>query len=426
MSIFLKNSVFIDWQNLDFKVTNIKVEEGIEDKIQFIEIIPKDLNKNDLLIDCSNKLVTKSFACGHHHVYSALSRGMLPPKKTPQNFYEILKYIWWTLDKCLDLEMIKASALITALYCAKNGVTFVIDHHSSPFSVENSLNIIADAFDKVGISHLLCLELSDRDGEESKKKGLEETENYLKEKRKGLVGLHASFTVGNELLKKAVNLAEKYNSGIHVHCAEDLVDQNECMKIHNKRVVERFRDAGVLNFKKTILAHCLHLTDNERNILRKSETYIAENIESNLNNKVGYFNSAGLSDNIMLGTDGMHSDMLRSAKAAYFVGQGIEDVNMQMIYNRFRKVHKYLEENRLSGDGENNLVILDYDSLTEINKDNFLSHFIFGIESKHVDSVISCGKLIVKNKNVLKVNEKEILEFSREMGKKLWEKMGKT
>jgi len=99
--------------------------------------------------------------------------------------------------------------------------------------MKNDLTSIADAFDKVGISHLLCLELSDRDGEESKRKGLEETENYLKEKRQGLVGLHASFTIGDELLKKVINLAEKYNSGIHVHCAEDLMDQNECIKEYN-------------------------------------------------------------------------------------------------------------------------------------------------------------------------------------------------
>ena len=60
--------------------------------------------------------------------------------------------------------MIKASALASALYCAKNGITFIIDHHASPYAVEDSLFTIKEAFDTIGLSHLLCYEISDRDG----------------------------------------------------------------------------------------------------------------------------------------------------------------------------------------------------------------------------------------------------------------------
>jgi len=364
----------------------------------------------------------KSFACGHHHVYSALSRGMGAPKKQPENFYEVLKYIWWTLDKCLDKNMIEASALVTAIACAKNGVSFVIDHHASPFAINNSLETIAKAFEKVGVSHLLCYEISDRDGLDIAEKGLSETEMYIKNYQ-GLVGLHASFTISDDTLKKAVCLSEKYNSGLHIHVAEDKYDQELCMKNFNKRVVERLNDAGVLNFPKTILGHCLHLNETEKNLINNSPAWVVQNSESNLNNNVGYFNSRGLGNNIMLGTDGMHSDMLRSAKAAFYVGQGFDNINYQGFYTRFRNVHAYLKTNGFSGDGENNLVVMDYDAPTEINQNNFLGHFLFGLESKQVQHVISQGKLIVKDREVTTVNEKEILEFSKEQGKRLWEKM---
>ena len=124
----------------------------------------------------------------------------------------------------------------------------------------------------------------------------------------------------------------------------------------------------------------------------------------------------------MLGTDGMHSDMLRSAKAAFFTGhkQGITPLQ---TYARFRKIHDYLRLNSYSGDGDNNLVILDYDSPTEINESNFVSHFIYGLESRHVEGVISSGRLILKNRKLLTADEKQILEFSREMGKKLWSRL---
>ncbi len=424
MSILLKNTTFIDYKTLEFIKTHIIVNEDINDSISFIKDLP---DKNQLsnfkdIIECDNKIVTKSFACGHHHVYSALSRGMPAPAKSPQNFHEILQYIWWRLDKCLDEDTIEASAYATAIACAKNGVTFVIDHHASPNHIGNSLSIIANVFEKVGVSHLLCYEITDRDGMDKSNQGLEETEHYLS-KNQGLVGLHASFTVSDDTVQKAVLLARNLNSGIHIHVAEDLYDQKHCMEIYNKRVVERLNDMGVLDFSKTILGHCLHLNENEREIIKNSKVYIVQNTESNLNNNVGYFNSEGLNENIMIGTDGMHSDMLRSAKAAFYLGQGFDKINYPSSYERFRKVHKYLDVNNFKGDGDNNLVVLDYNPPTEISQNNFLGHFIFGIESSNVKHVISSGKLIVRDKQLQCINEEEIMIKLRKSSKKLWSKM---
>lgn len=425
MTIYLRDATFIDWKTLKFRQTHLAIQAGPGGSFSFLDTLPAPglLSEDDVLLNCRNKLVTKSFACGHHHIYSALARGMPAPPKIPKNFQEVLKYVWWRLDKLLDTEMIRASALTAAMACAKNGVTFIIDHHASPSAIENSLETIAAAFDKIGVAHLLCYELSDRDGEAAKEKGLAETENYLQSGRQGHVGLHASFTVGDDLLQRAGYLAAKYGTGIHVHVAEDPIDQEICLKEHGQRVVDRYRDAGLLALKGSIFAHCLHLDDGERRLLKESPVTIAQNTESNLNNNVGDFTSRGLGPQIMLGTDGMHGDMLRSAKAAFLVGQRTEGIGFPGIYERFRKGHGYIHDNGFSGDGENNLVILDYDSPTEIREDNFLGHFVYGIESRQVESVISSGRLIVQDGKLLTADEEEILGFAREMGNKLWAKM---
>lgn len=420
--LLLKNGTFIDWLTLEFHRGDLLVEPGVQGGIRLLDSEP--LPKNIETLDCTGKLITKSFACGHHHIYSALARGMPAPKKNPVNFLEILQYVWWNLDKALDLEMIWASALVTAMSCAKNGVTFVIDHHASPFAIAGSLEIIAEAFDEVGVGHLLCYEISDRDGKDIARKGLEETAAYL-EKRPGLVGLHASFTVGDETLKQAVQLASETGSGIHLHVAEDLSDQDHCLKNHGTRVIERLHNAGVLEFPKTILAHCLHLNNHERNLVEESPAWVVQNMESNLNNSVGFFNSKGLGKNIMLGTDGMHSDMLRSAKSAFFAGHNYDSIDYPETYRRFRNVHQYLNLNNFKGDGQNNLVVLDYDSPTPVTMDNFYGHFLFGIESKHIAHVISQGCLIVNEGRITNVNEQEILEESRKQAARLWRKMGK-
>jgi len=421
--IYLQNCTYINSETLEFRITDILIEDGLQGNIHFYHQKPVDLVVSET-IDCKGKIVTHSFANGHHHVYSALARGMGTPKKIPANFYEVLQYIWWTLDKSLDKDMIKASALATAIACAKNGVSFVIDHHASPMAIENSLHIIATAFDEVGVSHLLCYEITDRDGLDKAAQGLDETESYLKS-HQGLVGLHASFTVGDETLQKAVSLTEKYHSGIHIHIAEDGYDQQHCIDNYGMRVIDRMQKHGVLDFGKTILGHCLFLNDNEKKMIENSSAWLVQNMESNLNNRVGYFDGKDLGERIMLGTDGMHSDMLQSARSVFLAGKDHEMMGPQAVYQRFRKAHQYIHQHNFKGDAANNLVVLDYDSPTEINTTNFTGHFVYGLTSKHVQHVISNGKLIVKDGIVTSVNETEVLEFCREMGKKLWVEMQK-
>ena len=420
MSILLTNGTYIHPETLEFTTSHILVEEGVNGKISFLKEIPQD-NPYPVL-DCTGKYITQSFVCGHHHVYSALSRGMGAPKKNPENFNEILEYVWWTLDKCLDIEMIEASALYTAMASLKNGVTFVIDHHASPFAIGGSLEVIASAFEKVGASHLLCYEITDRDGKEKAEEGYMETAEYLEENQ-GLVGLHASFTVSDETLKNAVRLAKQNNTGIHIHVAEAESDQHHCISTYGMRVIERLHRFGALESGKTILGHCLHLSENEKKIISNSPAWVVQNTESNLNNKVGFFNAEGLGENIMMGTDGMHSDMLRSAKAAFFVGQNFDTIGYDSVYKRFRNADKYLLSNGFTGHGSNNLVVLDYDTPTPFNTGNFYGHFVFGLESRHIQHVISQGRLVVKNRIILTVDEEKILANARIQAERLWEQM---
>ncbi len=421
MAILLKNGTYIHPQTLEFITADIWVEEGIQGGIRFISP-EEELPTPREVLDCTGMYITKSFAVGHHHAYSALARGMPAPPKNPQNFVEILQYIWWRLDKALDREMTEASALATAMACAKAGSTFVIDHHASPSFIKGSLEVLAQAFEMVGISHLLCYEITDRDGTAKARQGIEETENYLSGHR-GLIGLHASFTVGDNTMREAARLMEKFGTGIHIHVAEYEADQRDSLKKYGKRVVHRLNDYGFLDNGATILAHCLHIDESERETVAKGKAWVAENMESNLNNNVGYFSGKGLSGRIMLGTDGMHSDMLRSAQAAFFAGQAHDNIDYSEAYRRFRNVHQYLSENGFAGDGENNLVVLDYDSPTEMNSSNFPGHFIFGLNQTHIKHVISNGNLIVKNRQIKTVDEREVLQFTKEQARRLWDKL---
>jgi cytosine/adenosine deaminase-related metal-dependent hydrolase len=425
MTLYLKNAQFIDYQSFEISNTNLAVESGPQGATSISQAIPETdaMAVEDRIIDCKGKFVTKSFGCGHHHIYSTLARGMPAPRKTPTNFSEVLEYVWWHIDKRLDLEMIEASALASAIYCAKNGVTFVIDHHASPFAIEGSLETIASAFDRVGISHMLCYEMSDRDGAEIREKGLAETDSFLTSGRAGHVGLHASFTVGEKLLTDSIALAKKHQTGLHIHVAEDKADQDHAQASFGKRVMERLSDAGALELNKSIFGHCIHLSPGELKLLQDSSIWVVQNVESNQNNNVGVAGYGDLASQMMLGTDGMHCDMLRSAKAVFLTGQATEGIGFDTVYERFRNVHRYIQSTGTAGDGDNNLGILDYDPPTDLTQDNFLGHFVYGIDARHVESVISQGQLIVENRKITTVDEKEILTHARAMGQKLWDKL---
>ena len=418
--IHLKNGTFINWQTLEFTQTDIWVEQGDNGAVHFTK--PQNIATISQTIDCSGLYITRALANAHHHIYSALACGMPQPPKSPQNFHETLQYVWWRLDYALDEQMVRSSALATALAAAKTGCAFVIDHHSSPAFTLGSQEVIAKALDEAGLGHLLAYEITDRNGPVKAKESLNETRNYLRT-RQGLVGLHASFTIDDDTLREALQIAKDFNTGIHAHLAEGPVDQKFCMEKYGKRVVQRYADMGFLDLKGNIFVHAIDIDESERKLLKDSGTYIAVNYDSNLNNKVGIFNGNGLGENIMLGTDGMHSDMFKSANTAWFTGMNHESQSPLTVYNRLRKVHHYINENGFKGDGDNKLMILDYNPPTPINQGNFLGHFFYGMTSGSVKHLISQGKLIIKDLKHTLLDEEQILAHSREQAKRLWSKL---
>ncbi len=139
----------------------------------------------------------------------------------------ILQNLWWKIDLALDSEMIRASAQMAALESIRNGVTYIFDHHSSPNSAEGSLKIIADILREFGLRGVLSFETTDRNGKQFSENGILENINFLKNLTdndfKTMLGLHASFTLNDDTLRKASKIIKEYGIGIHIHLCEDKV-----------------------------------------------------------------------------------------------------------------------------------------------------------------------------------------------------------
>jgi len=421
MKILLKNGVYIDPTDLSFIRKDVVVDNN---RLTFVEKDEEEyfgISEKYQVIDCQNKYITKSFGIAHHHAYSALALGMPSPAVQPNNFAEILERIWWNLDRCLDKESIELSAYVTAFSMIRNGSTFLIDHHSSPNYIKGSQLLMAEVFDRLGVGHILCYEITDRNGTKATNESLEETDEYLS-KYQGLVGLHASFTLEDETLKKAYDLCIKHDTGIHIHVAEDQIDQTECQKRYGKRVLERLQSFGLLDFPKSILVHAIHLDVHEREILYNSPCWVVQNPESNWNNRVGHFDGQMLSDRIMIGTDGMNSNILQSARYAFFTQMEQKKVMLGEIYGRLRNIHRYVANNQFRADSDASLIVFSYNPRTEFTGNNFLGHLFYGMDSMLIADVISNGRIVMQDGKIIGVDEQEILRESRIASQKLWDR----
>src|SRR5262245_46802107 len=167
---------------------------------------------------------TPGMVCAHHHLYSALARGMPAPPRQPTDFLAILEQVWWRLDAALDLEMIRWSALLGATEALMSGTTAIVDHHESPNAIEGSLDVIADACEEVGVRVVCAYGVTDRHGPDGAGRGLEENERFIRRGGRGLVGIHAAFTCTDATLEAAAGLAADLGVGVHVHVAEGRVD----------------------------------------------------------------------------------------------------------------------------------------------------------------------------------------------------------
>jgi cytosine/adenosine deaminase-related metal-dependent hydrolase len=241
---------------------------------------------------------TAGLVCGHHHLYSALARGMPPPRTQPTDFVSILEQLWWRLDVALDLDMIRWSAMLGALEALECGTTAIVDHHESPRAIEGSLSVIAEACAAVGVRACLAYGVTDRHGADGARRGMEENERFLRAGGRGMVGIHAAFTCSDATLAAAAGLAADLGVGVHIHVAEGPVDASA-----GARLVGLARPDW-------LLVHCVHLD-------RDLPGTIAHNPRSNMNNAVGYARPARRPNPVVLGTDGIGADMLEEFRLAY-------------------------------------------------------------------------------------------------------------
>ncbi len=405
-------------------------------------------------VDANGGLVMPGFLCTHTHFYGAFARGMAIQGEPPRNFLEILERLWWRLDKLLTLEDTRASAEIFMADAIRHGTSCVVDHHASPNAVDGSLDVIADAVEQAGIRACLAYEVSDRDRPAVIEAGIRENERFIRSLRTerhqqaevgriaASYGLHASFTLSPATLERCAAGGADLGVGFHIHVAEDVSDENDSLSRCGVRVVDRLEANRILG-PRSIAAHCVHVQSGEIGRLAETHTNSVHNPRSNMNNAVGCapveeMVRAGV--NVGLGNDGFSMNMMQEMKAAYLLHKlALSDprvmpgdlvLNMAFQHNAqiMQAVFSPFSENfprvgELSVGAAADIVLLDYLPPTPLSSGNFPWHLIFGMDGHHVNSTMVAGRWLMRNRQLLTVDEERIHARARELSQALWRRM---
>lgn len=390
-------------------------------------------------IDAKGGLIMPGFINAHMHYYSAFSRGFPGKGQPAQNFNEVLERLWWKLDKALMLDDTYYSAMVCMIDCIKNGTTTVLDHHASPYAVRGSLFRIAEAARETGIRSCLCYEVSDRDGEAIMREGIEENVDFIKYAKDdktgllaGMFGLHASMTLSNETLSTCSEAMSGLDAGYHVHVAEGSEDEADSERKYGKRILERFRAFGITG-DRSIAVHCIHVDDEEKEILRETNTAVVHNPESNMGNAVGCSPVLDMYKRgilLGLGTDGYVSDMLQSFKIANALQKHANahpnvawaEIPTMLFENNLRIAGRYFDTpvGRLAPGYSADVIVSDYLSPTELTDANINGHLLFGASGRSVTTTVARGKVLMENRRLTGIDEDDTVAKAREHARKVW------
>lgn len=392
--------------------------------------------------DAGGQLLLPGNICAHTHFYGAFARGISLPGPAPARFSEILQSLWWKLDRALTEEDIQSSALLCLADAIRHGTTSLFDHHASPNAIVGSLDLIAEAVQQAGVRACLCYEVSDRDGPERMKAGMRENVRFAQKVQRekppllaAVFGLHAPLTLSDATLDLCRQAAPR-GLGFHIHLSESEDDARVTQERASLRPAAWLQKHGILG-PRSIAAHCVHLSEVEEEILAASGTWITHQPRSNMNNAVGVapvekYLARGLK--VCLGNDGFSNAMWEEWKTAYLLHKiqardprrmdGNTLVQMA-VYHNAAQASAFFEQpiGLLCAGAAADLMLVDYHPPTPLSAENLPWHILFGFRDSMVTGTMVNGQWLMRNRQLLTLDEERIAAQARERATKLWQRL---
>lgn len=377
------------------------------------------------VVDCQGKTAMPAFVNMHTHAGMSLMRGIeedVPLKEWIDRIWEVESHI--------DGDFVYHATKVACLEMIKSGTVTFNDQYWFPLmarkaAVEMGLRPV--------ISYVVLDHNNKEEAEFQKDECVRTYEESLGWKDGGLFSMafHAIYSVSEEMMLWSAEFARKHGLKLHIHLSETEKEVRDCMAGHNGlSPVEYLDRLGILG-PDVIAAHTLWLSDEDVRILGERKVNCVHNINSNTKLASGYrFRYNELRDagaNVCIGTDGCASsnnlDMLEAMKTtALFQKAWRENPKALPLYELISLATSNgadalgLDTGRLEAGMQADICIVNTDSSFFLSPGSFLSNFIYSAHSDCIDSLISMGRFVMRNRKV--EGEESILRDARkELGK---------
>lgn len=378
------------------------------------------------IIDCDGKVAMPAFVNMHTHAAMALMRGMEEDVPLAEWLGKI-----WEREAKLDEEFVYHSTKVACLEMIKTGtVTFNDQYWFFPAAHRAAIEMgLRPAVSYVVLDH------HDRDEAERQKEQcvrMYEEASAWNDGTIFTVSVHAVYSVSEDLIVWASDFARSHGLKLHIHIAESEKEDLECKASTGGLSPTEYLDRlGVLG-PHVIGAHTLWLSEHDIELLGKYRVNCVHNINSNTKLASGYkFKYNELRDagaNVCIGTDGCASsnnlDMLEAMKTTALFQKAwrknpaampLEELISMATVNGAKALG--LDTGILREGALADILIVDTDNSFFLSPGSFLANFIYSAHSDCIDSVISGGRFVMRNRKV--EGEKEILASGRSVLGKL-------
>ncbi|MEL7566132.1 MAG: amidohydrolase [Dehalobacterium sp.] len=374
----------------------------------------------DKVIDASNKVIMPGLINCHNHAAMTLFRGYSDDLRLMEWLTERI----WPAEELLTDEDVYWGTMLASIEMIKSGTTTFADMYFH-------MNHVALAVKDSGIRASLCRALLFHDNEGQQR--IKETYEFFNKwhgaaggRITTMVGPHAPYTCPPDKMRLVLDLVKELKSGVHIHLAETIEEVNQIFNSFGKSPTKYLSDLGVFECNRVLLAHCVNLSRDDIYLLRNLQGGISYNPISNQKLGCGIAPVKELRDlgiTVGMGTDGAGSattlDMFEEIKAAAWMQKN------RLYDPKVISAYKVLQMATLEGAKalgmENEIGTLEMGKkadiiLVDIEKPHLYPHndicalLAYSAQGGDVDTTIINGEIVMENRRLLTVDEKEILK----------------
>ena len=384
-----------------------------------ITYVGKDMPENMQdaeIVDGKGKLATAGMVNTHGHVSMTLLRSYADDME----LMDWLQNKIWPIEDKMNAQDIYWGAMLGIAEMLKGGTTCFADMYAF-------MEDVARACAETGIRANLCRGLigvaPDKDVKLAENNVLAANwQGYDNGRIRISYGPHAPYTCPVDYLEKVIKAAADHEAEIQMHLCETKFEVDSCMKEHGLTPIQLMDKLGMFDLG-TIAAHCVHLTDNDMEIMAAKKVRVAHNPQSNLKLASGIAPVAKMLEKgicVGIGTDGASSnnnlDMLEECRAAAMLHKA---TNFDPLAVPAQKAWEMATVDGAKTLGFDNLGLLEAGQLADIvlwdmhkpywyPRNNKLSLLVYAASANDADTVIVAGKKVVAGGKLLTFDEEKI------------------